>query len=201
MQKLLVCNSSLNSFADDLFVKISLYWLPGSNTCEIYEPLASATSKQMLFKILVKVFGLELLPKSKTELQGNFKGVSHKRLPIAVHTGEDRCGLIRLRPNLGGGDIFWERCFPYRWCWAFCSMRASLISTICAVVFSQAFREPQLWTDTKLQVFFLWNVSSVCKCVKKRNGGYCFAISRFTSERPWWFQCAGLPRSSNFVLL
>lgn len=54
-----------------------------------YRNLISATSKQMLLKILVKVFGLELLPKSKTELQGSFKGVSCKRLPIAVHTGED----------------------------------------------------------------------------------------------------------------
>lgn len=72
----------------------------------MYEPLASATSKQMLFKILVQVSGLELLPKSKTELQESFKGVSHKRLPIAVHTGEDRCGLIRLRPNLRGGVVF-----------------------------------------------------------------------------------------------
>lgn len=60
----------------------------------------------MLFKILVKVFGLELLPKSKTALQGSLKGVSHKRLPIAVHTGEDRCVLIRLGPNLQGGDVF-----------------------------------------------------------------------------------------------
>lgn len=68
--------------------------------------LISATSKQMLFKMLVKVFGLELLPKSKTELQGSFKGVSCKRLPIAVHTGEDRCVLIRLRPNLRGGEVF-----------------------------------------------------------------------------------------------
>lgn len=80
--------------------------MPGSNTCEIYEPLASATSKQMLFKILVKVFGLELLPKSKTELQGSLKGVSHKRLPIAVRMGEDRCVLIRLRPNSEVGMYF-----------------------------------------------------------------------------------------------
>ena len=82
-------------------VKIRLYWLPGSRHV-IYMKFTSETSEQMLFKILVKVFLLELLPKSITELKGSFRMLraSLKHLPIAVHTGEDRCVLTRLRLNL-----------------------------------------------------------------------------------------------------
>lgn len=62
-----------NSSADDSYSKDLTLLIAWFKAHVIYMKFTSEASEQMLFKMLVKVFLLELLPKSKPELKGGFK--------------------------------------------------------------------------------------------------------------------------------